>query len=228
MVRPDPPAPSTHPLRPAGGALSQPRATGARWLGPILAVFALSLLYAGAIRTGFLNDDYIFLDKTRSASFASLWAPKDLAFHWYRPWSRELHYWTLQKVFGTKEAPFHVVSFLIALASLLAFFALVRRLAGVRVAAIATAGWAALAAWAVPIVWVAGVQDLWMLLFAFLCLGALALGWAWVSGLLFLLALLSKESAAVLPAIAVGYELLVARRGPRESFQRTLPPVGAR
>ena len=191
----------------------------------LLALFLLTQ-YGDVRRVPFINDDYIFLDKTRAASFVSLWAPKALAFHWYRPWSRELHYWTLQRMFGVHEAPFHVASLVLALAALVAFFAFARRLAGPRVAVIAVAGWASLAAWAVPVIWVAGVQDLWMLLFSFLCLGAVAMGWTWAAAGAFLLALLSKESAAVLPAIALAGHVLVKRRPLGESFRRTLPLWG--
>ena len=62
------------------------------WVVVGLGLF-LASAYADAWSIPFINDDYIFLDKTRGASFLSLWAPKALAFHWYRPWSRELHYW---------------------------------------------------------------------------------------------------------------------------------------
>ena len=193
------------------------------WGALVLLGLFLLTQYGDVRRVPFINDDYIFLDKTRAASFGSLWSFQALAFHWYRPWSRELHYWTLQKLFGVHEGAFHVASVVLALATLLAFFAFARRLAGPRVATIAVAGWAALAAWAVPVIWVAGVQDLWMLLFAFLCLGAVAIGWTWAAAAAFLLALLSKESAAVLPAIALAGHLLVKRRSLGESFRRTLP-----
>lgn len=188
----------------------------------LLALFLVTQ-YGDVRRVPFINDDYIFLDKTRDASFGSLWAPKALAFHWYRPWSRELHYWTMQKLFGVHEGPYHVVSLLLALGALAAFFVLARRLAGPRTAAIAVAGWATLAAWAVPLIWVAGVQDLWMLLFAFLSLTAVAAQRWWLAAGLFLLALLSKESAAVVPAIAVALHYFVKRRSLREAFAGTWP-----
>jgi hypothetical protein len=188
----------------------------------LLALFLLTQ-YGDVRSVPFINDDYMFLDKTRDAAFGSLWEPKALAFHWYRPWSRELHYWTLQKLFGAREAPFHVASLALALAALGGFAALVRRLAGPRVALIAVAGWASLAAWAVPLIWVAGVQDLWMLVFAFLCIGAASAGWKWAGAAALLLALLSKESAVVLPAIAVAFEMLVSRRSLKEALRRTAP-----
>ena len=123
----------------------------------------LGTQYGYALRIPFINDDYIFLDRVRAASFASLWRLDRPLFHWYRPWSRELHYWTLQHVFGTRELPFHLVSWALALAVLGGAFVLFRRIAGGAAAAIAVAGVASLAAWGVPMVWIAGVQDLWML-----------------------------------------------------------------
>src|SRR5207245_2893918 len=101
--------------------------------------------------------------------------------------------------------PFHLVSLALWVALLLAYFLLVRRLAGSRIAAVAVAGVAGLAAWAVPLLWVAGVQDLWMMLFALLALPARArarIGWS--AGFV-ALALLSKETAAFLPAALVLY-----------------------
>jgi hypothetical protein len=188
----------------------------------LLGVFLLSQ-YGYALRVPFINDDYIFLDKTRAASFAELWEPRRLAFHWYRPWSRELHYWSLQKLFGVRELPFHLASWALALATLAAYFALARRLAGGAGAAVATAGVAALAAWGVPLLWIAGVQDLWLLLFALAFVHAVARRARLRALACLLLALLSKESALVLPAIAAAYGLAVERRGIGEALRSTWP-----
>src|SRR5258706_12720142 len=114
----------------------------------LLALFVASQ-YGAALRVPFINDDFIFLDKTRTASFKSLWEPSSLAFHWYRPWSRELHYWIVQRMFGARELPFHLASLILALAGLMGYFVVVRRLAGARVAAVPPPGCAALAAPAV-------------------------------------------------------------------------------
>ncbi|HEV8481875.1 MAG TPA: hypothetical protein VGR66_13915, partial [Candidatus Eisenbacteria bacterium] len=59
-----------------------------------LALF-LWIAYGFGLRLAFINDDYFILDKVRSSSFVDLWKPHDLVFNWYRPWSRELHYWLL-------------------------------------------------------------------------------------------------------------------------------------
>jgi len=191
-------------------------------VGVLLALFVASQ-YGYALRVPFINDDFLFLDKTRDASFVSLWQPNALAFHWYRPWSRELHYWTLQKIFGAHEPPFHVASFALALIALTGFYALTRRMAGGAAAAIATAGAASMAAWGVPMVWAAGVQDLWLLVWSMVFLASVIRGsrrWAAVT---LVLALMSKETAVVLPGIAVAYQLLIERRSLRETVRWAVP-----
>jgi hypothetical protein len=187
-----------------------------------LALFA-ALQWPDAFGIPFINDDFIFLEKTRTASFGALWGFGDLTFHWYRPWSRELHYWALQRLFGAREAGFHAVSWALWLAALLVTFAFLRRVAGTATAAVALAGLAAMAAWAVPMLWVAGAQELWMLLFAMGSLLALARGSAWASAALLALALLSKETAAMAPAIGLLYLIAIERRAVADAARRLAP-----
>lgn len=188
----------------------------------LLALF-VGTQYPDAWWVPFINDDYIFLEKTRAASFGSLWSLENLTFNWYRPWSRELHYWALQHLFGAREAPFHVVSLLLWLGVMAAYHALARRVATPMTAAVAVAGLAAMSAWAVPVLWVAAVQELWALLFCLLSLLALARGRPWLSAAAFALALLSKETAAVLPGIAFVYGIAIERRSVLAALRRILP-----
>jgi len=213
---------SLTPPSPGGAAARGPRDLSAFVVVGALALF-FATQYGDALSMAFINDDYIFLDKTRAASFVSLWAPRALAFHWYRPWSRELHYWVLQHLFGTRETPFHVASWLLALAALGGYYALARRLAGATVAVIAVVGTAALAAWGVPLVWIAGVQDLWMLVFALAFLLAVSAGSRALASGALILALLSKEAAAMLPLIAVAHRHLVDRKSWGETLRWALP-----
>ncbi|HYM79946.1 MAG TPA: hypothetical protein VEY91_00890 [Candidatus Limnocylindria bacterium] len=212
---------ATHELPPAA-AWNVPPAVGWAALLALLALL-LAFLYGDALSIPFINDDYVFLDKTRRLSFLTVWAPRDLAFHWYRPWSRELHYWTLQSWFGNRETPFHLASFALWIAVLAVYFAIARRLAGARAAAVATAAVGALAAWGVPLLWIAGVQELWMLLFVLLALLALVHDRLRLATGAFVLALLSKESAAVLPALAFVHQRWVAGRTFRSALTRTAP-----
>lgn len=181
----------------------------------------VALIYGQGLQLAFLNDDYLFLDKVRGMSFPDLWKPEQLAFGWYRPWSREVHYWTLRGWAGLHEGPFHFVSLLLWLGIMFLFFKFVRRVSGGGAASIATAGLAGLALWSAPLLWIAGAQDLWMLLFGLLFLHAVLRGWIWAAAPCLALALLSKETAAALPGIAFGYLWIVEGERPAVAFRRT-------
>ena len=181
------------------------------------------LVYAPMLGVPFIGDDYVFLDKTRDASFGSLWSFRNIDFGWYRPWSREFHFWTLQHLLGARETGFRVVSLALWLAMLATYFALLRRVRDERVAAIATLGAAALSLWGAPLTWISGVQDLWMLLFTTLALWLTAGGrtpWALAAcaG-----ALLSKETAAVLPGIVLAQARWVEGLDARGCARRVAP-----
>src|SRR5262249_38064288 len=145
----------------------------------------------------------------RGAPFAAVWAARDLLFHYYRPWSRELHYWALQGLFGARELPFHLASGALWLAVMALYHALARRLLSPVAATGATAAVAALDAWTVPIVWPAGAQDSWVLLWGLLLLHAMMARRDAFACVALALALLSKETAVMLPAIAAAYLALV-------------------
>jgi len=184
---------------------------------------ALALQYRSALRMPLLGDDYAILDRTRWASFAELWSRGRLFSHWYRPVSRELYYWAMQRLAGLRVLPWHLASFALWLASLGIFVAFARRLAGSRAALLAAACVAALASWGGPLLWVAGVQELWMLLFALGYLLAFARRRPLAAAVLLALALLSKETAAVLPGVALAYALAVDRDRPLAALRRLAP-----
>jgi hypothetical protein len=198
---------------------------GAAWAVPGLLVLYLLSQYLYVLAMPFINDDYVFLDVTRTASFGSLWLPARLVWLWYRPWSRELHYWTLQRLFGADVLPWHLASLALWLAVMLLYGLLARRLAGGRAAAVSIAGVAALAAWGVPLAWIAGVQDLWMMTFALGALLAFERGRTAAATALFLLALLSKETAALLPLAVFVLAWRVQGRPAARAARRVAPLV---
>jgi hypothetical protein len=187
-----------------------------------LALFAWTQ-YGDTLNHPLVTDDYFFLDKTRDAPFRVVWEPKNLVPAYYRPWAREFHYWTLQRVVGDSGAAFRVVNWILWFGVMAGYFALVRRLAGRSAGWVATAALAALGGWGVLLVWPAGAQDLWMLLFALLFLNAFVrsrTGWATAA---LTLALFSKETAAVLPLVAVAWCWLGERAPWRDTLRRSWP-----
>ena len=199
-----------------------PRASSALGLLLLIGGFAAAE-FAHVVRLPFYADDFLFLQKTREATFASLWGLQDLAFHYYRPWSRELQYWLYPRLFGLRELPFHLVALGLWIVILGLYFALARRLMGPLAASISVAGMAALASWSALVIWIAGLQELWMLAFALASLLAFDLrrtGWAIP---LFVLALMSKETALVLPAVMLGHARLIQRLPWRAAVVRCAP-----
>ena len=177
-----------------------------------LAVASLAWRYRDAFTLPFLNDDYVFLDATRTRSFTSLWGFGHLFFHWWRPWSREFHYWLLQRVAGASPPAFHLANLALTAAVFTLFAALIAPWLGRARTVVAVLGLSTLSAWALPLLWSAGAQDLWMMLW---CLAAL-LAWRRDQRALavaaYALALASKETAAALPVLFVAHDVLLARQ----------------
>jgi len=170
------------------------------WLLAAIVAYA-ALRFGPVLRLPFLFDDYTILEKVRRHSLPELWAPRELLYGWYRPWSRETHFWALSHAFGIRPLPFHVASVVLWMACMVAFASLARRVAGERAAVIAACGLGAMSAWTGTLLWAAGAQELWMMLFALLALHALLSRRGGLAALALAGALLSKETACVVPLV---------------------------
>lgn len=190
-------------------------------LALVLSLFA-AVAYGPALSLPFMGDDYVFLEETRAAGFLDLWSPWNTHFGWYRPWSRELHFWSLQKVAGLHGVAYRTSSLLLWIVGLLFFGVFVRRIASTRVALVATLGVASLALWGTPLLWISGSQDLWMICFVMASLLLFTSGRTYPALLAFGLALLSKETAAVLPLLLGAYLILVDRVSLRSALRRAV------
>ncbi|HYM81802.1 MAG TPA: hypothetical protein VEY91_10400 [Candidatus Limnocylindria bacterium] len=181
----------------------KPRDTLPDWavLGLILA--AALLLHARAVGVPFFADDYLFLDQARNHSLGDVLTQRDPIGNFFRPVSRQLFFWVLAR--STQESPyvFHGVNVALFLTSLWLLFILARRLAGPVAAAAATAFLALHYAADVPIRWASGSQDLLALTFGLATLVLHLAGQRILAALTLLLALLSKETVALLPLVAV-------------------------
>lgn len=196
-----------------------------QWLiGAALSAFALCA-YGPAITAPFVGDDYVFLDEVRDARFVDLWSLKNTAFGWYRPWSREFHFWTLQLIMGAHPAPFRIASLVLWIVALSLFFVVVSLLSTQRTALVATLGLAASAMWGGPLLWISGSQDLWMLVFALLSMVLYLRRRRFTSLVAYVGALLSKETGAVIPLVQFACDVIVIRTGLRRATRNVLPSI---
>jgi len=205
-----------------------------RLVGP--AVFAAAVLpYLATLTLGFISDDYMITGTV--GGYKSLWPL--LAFNPYSRLYRGLHFaaWWLQyQLWGKAALGYHAINVAFHGADALLVYVLGRRLIGRRDAALVAALLFAVHPLHVePVAWTCGQVDLQATLFALLSVLLLdvylqatrpASRWPALSGacLVFVFALLTKESTLALPAVAVMWTLV--RLG-RPGWRRALGVGGA-
>lgn len=179
-----------------------------------------AVVYRPSLDIGFWADDYTFYEVASRLSF-----PEYLAFYfdprlqvqWYRP-LQGMMWWVMVSVSGKALTGYHIAQVLLHLANTLLLFAIVARVTRrPRLGFLASVVYATLPAYALAVNWV-GVADPLVALFF------LASIWFWVGYLrsgarvdfslawtAFVAALLSKETAVVLPIALVLLDIGVIR-----------------
>jgi len=203
---------------------------------------AFVVRYAWVVSIHWINDDFIFLDHVRKLGFADLWGMNDALGNAYRPLSRNVYFWLCRAAFGTDPAGFHVVNLLIALTGLVLCFLVCRHLLDAALdagapgnaaaagnadgmALLATLLFAAHPAAATPVAWTCGIQDLLVVTLSFAALLAYLQGRRILYPLCFTAALLSKETAVVVPVLLGAFDWLVRRRRLRQAVDGQLGAV---
>lgn len=197
------------PRRPAAPSGRPPdarpvRSGTARWMAALaLIAIGIAWIHGPSLRAPFFADDYLFLQQVRERSLGEALTSPDPLGNFFRPVGRQLAFWMLARAGGESPLPFH--AFNLASFALLAalLFVLVRRWAGTKVAVFAAAFVGLHYAADVPVLWASGSQDLLAAVLAVVAIGLQAAGrraWAVPA---YALALLSKESVALVPLIAV-------------------------
>ena len=179
----------------------------------LAACFALGLtaLAADALRVGFLNDDYLFLEQARSTPIVTALTHSDALGNYYRPLSRQVYFGALAGLHAT-PAVFHAVNFAVFLVTVALLAELLAALLPLEAALAGTLYFAVLPLQRVAWLWISCSQDLLALAFS---LGSFALyrrERRLLAGALFLAALASKESALPLPVAMAAWDVLIARR----------------
>ena len=213
---------------PATTAAPRPGAPGVAsrhgaWLAPVLILAAAAALHAEALRAPFFADDYLFLDQVRSRSLIASLTSRDPIGNFVRPVGRQLWFWLLAHVGGERPAVFHAANLLLFLVALTLLFVLVRRLAGARTAAVATAFVALSEAADVPLRWSSGSQDLLAVVGALAALLLAIRGRPWMGAVALLAGLFAKETVGATPLIA----LLLVPGSRRERLRRVAPLAAA-
>lgn len=200
-----------------------PRTAFPHWLALLLALLGLLALYSRPLRTGFLNDDYLFLEEARTRPLAeSLQDPGALG-NYYRPLSRQIYFEALSPIAGGSPAVFHAVNFAIFLVSLALLFDLLIAFVPVAGAMAGTLWFAVLPFQRVNLTWVSCSQDLLALAGTLAALALFRRGriaWALAAAAV---ALTSKESALPLPVALAAWDRFVAGRTSARTLRRTAP-----
>jgi hypothetical protein len=177
-----------------------------RWLAAALASAGLVALYLASLRTGFLNDDYLFLEEAQQRALPESLTRLGALGNYYRPLARQIYYAALEPL-GGGPLLFHLINFAVFLAALALLADLLRTFLP-RAGVMAGLLFAALVPLQrVNLTWVSCSQDLLALAFT---LGAFALYRRQrnaEAAAVWLLAALSKESALPAPLAFAAWTL---------------------
>jgi hypothetical protein len=185
------------------------------WL--TLAVLAVALVlfaivaYGRNLRLTFVGDDYVFLERVLREPLSAVASRANVDFGWYRPWSRDFHFWVLTRILHLSSLGFRIVAIGLWATALTLYFSISSEIVPQIAATIATFGAATLALWGTPLLWISGSQDLWMLVFALAALKLHARRHSMLAGIAVGLALLSKETAAMIPLLLLAWSLVIER-----------------
>jgi tetratricopeptide (TPR) repeat protein len=184
-------------------------------------------LYARGFSIGLVGDDYKLLDAALRAPLPDLLTGRHGILGYYRPVSRELYFWLWGKVLGFRGLGFHVVNAVTYAATVAMFHAFLRRWLGPTLAVFGSLAFVLFPPTGALLSWISCAQDLIAL---FWCAAALLLHqsrrFVWAGCAVFL-AVLSKETAVVMPLILAAYDLASDSSAPASSRARRSWPAFA-
>lgn len=194
-------------------------------LFPIVA--ALLVVYATPLRTGFLNDDYLFLEAARETPLTESLTGLGALGNYYRPLSRALYFEALAPLAAGSPAAFHGINLLIWLLALALVFDLLRVVAPPPAALAGTMAYALVPFQRVNLTWISCSQDLLALAFSLAALALWRRGRTLLAVPLAIAAFASKESSLPLAAALAAWDRLVERRPWDDVGRRAAPMLAA-
>ncbi len=194
-----------------------------RWSAPVLFAAGLGALYAGALATGFLNDDYLFLEEARRHGWQSVAGTGGALANYFRPLSRQFWFAILTPLAGSQAWPFHAANFALFLGACALLHRFLRTQAGEAGAWLGTLYFATLPLQRVNLTWISCNQDLLALAATLAAFAAWRANRVALAALAYLAALLSKETAAPLPVALFAWSVWIAGRDARATLRALLP-----
>ena len=192
------------------------------WQALVLLALGLGALYFGALSAGFLNDDHLFLEEARTRTLTEAWsAPQGLA-NFFRPLSRQVWFGLLTPVAGGHALVFHLANLAVFLAALALLVDLLLLWVPLSAALAGVLWFALLPLQRVNLTWISCSQDLLALAFVLATLAFHRRGRDRLAWLMYLAAVLSKESALPLPALLFLWDWRVERRPLGSALRRVL------
>lgn len=191
---------------------------------PFLFIFGIVLvLYFPVFSLYFTQDDFFHLKMGTAHSlrdffnFFSFHNPYGYPF--YRPLTTQFYNFLMKSFFGLQPLYFHLISFFFFLANLFLVFKIVGKLLKSRnLGFLASFLYAINASNLGSLAYISNFQEIGMAFFFFLSFWVYLKNNKWAF-LVFILALLSKENAVVLPLILFVYEFLLGKK----EWKKTLP-----
>ena len=191
----------------------------------LLALAGITALYWDAIRTPFLNDDFLFLEQAARRPLATSLTDLGTLGNYYRPLARQIYFEILTPIANGNPLVFHLVNYALFVAALALVADLLAAFLFRSGVLAGTVYFALLPLQRVNLTWVSCSQDLLALVGV---LGALALhrrGRMGAAALCFAVGFMSKETALALPLGLVGWDRFVERRPWPGLARRVLPFV---
>ncbi len=193
----------------------------------LLLILATSLAYGASLKYGFSQDDWYFLSISRAQNVSEVFnffnPFSQAGFAFFRPLSTQLYYFVFTRVFGLFGSPLYMHIFMLILQGSCGYlvYLLVTKLKISHSTALLIAlVYATSSAQFLSLFYIAATQQLLSAFFGLLSLNYFLDKKLWLSSLFFLFALLSKETAIMVPFIAVTLTLL---EKPRLSFKQFIP-----
>jgi hypothetical protein len=201
------------------------------YLIPSLLLMVTFIVFVPVLGVFFWQDDFVFLYEARFAKWTDIlraflpWATGPLGF--YRPLTTQLYFVIGDRIFGFKPEFYHAANLLLHTANAVLVYVLAKRLLKSRSVALCVALlYVTNRVHFESLCWISGIQEIGVTFFSLLAVVLYcsapsnhSLVRRVLSGATYLLALMSKENAVIVPLLLLSFDMLnlLVETGPRKT-----------